>query len=40
VTDLRGDPYHFQSKDMLASNGLIHAEMASILAGTDPLFTR
>ena len=39
VTDLRGDPYHLYSKDMLASNGLIHAEMASILAGTDPLFT-
>jgi myo-inositol-1(or 4)-monophosphatase len=40
VTDLRGDPYHLHSKDMLASNGLIHAEMARILAGTDPFFTR
>jgi len=39
VTDLRGDPYHLYSKDMLASNGLVHAEMARILAGTDPLFT-
>jgi len=39
VTDLSGDPYHLYSKDMLASNGLIHAEMTSILAGTDPLFT-
>ena len=39
VTDLRGDPYHLHSKDMLASNGLIHAEMARILAKTDPLFT-
>jgi myo-inositol-1(or 4)-monophosphatase len=39
VTDLRGDPYHLHSKDMLASNGLIHAEMARILARTDPLFT-
>ena len=39
VTDLRGDPYHLHSKGMLASNGLIHAEMARILAGTDPLFT-
>jgi myo-inositol-1(or 4)-monophosphatase len=39
VTDLRGDPYHLHSRSMLASNGLIHAEMARILAGTDPLFT-
>ena len=39
VTDLRGDPYHLYSKGMLASNGLIHAEMARILAKTDPLFT-
>lgn len=40
VTDLRGDPYHLHSKDMLASNGLIHAEMARILAGTDPLYEK
>jgi myo-inositol-1(or 4)-monophosphatase len=39
VTDFRGDPYHLHSRNMLASNGLIHAEMARILAGTDPLFT-
>ena len=39
VSDLRGDPYHLHSQNMLASNGLIHAEMARILAGTNPLFT-
>jgi len=38
VTDLRGDPYQLHSPNILASNGLIHAEMASILAGTDPLY--
>jgi myo-inositol-1(or 4)-monophosphatase len=40
VTDLRGDPYHLHSRNMLASNGLIHAEMARILAGTDPLYEK
>lgn len=39
VTDLRGDPYHLHSRNILASNGLIHAEMARILSKTDPLFT-
>lgn len=39
VTDLRGDPYNLHSPNILASNGLIHAGMAGILAGTDPLFT-
>lgn len=39
VTDLRGDPYRLRSPDILASNGLLHAEIARILAGTDPLFT-
>jgi myo-inositol-1(or 4)-monophosphatase len=38
VTDLCGDPYHLHSRNMLASNGLIHDEMARILAETDPLF--
>lgn len=38
VTDLRGDPFHLRSRNMLASNGLIHDEMADILAHTDPLF--
>jgi len=37
VTDLRGDPYHLRSRNMVASNGLIHAEMVRIFAGTDPL---
>lgn len=40
VTDLRGDPYHLHSPNMLASNGLIHAEMVRILAGTDPLYEK
>ena len=38
VTDLCGDPYHLHSRNMLASNSLIHAEMVRILAGTDPLY--
>jgi myo-inositol-1(or 4)-monophosphatase len=38
VTDLCGDSYQLLSRNILASNGLIHAEMASILAGTDPLY--
>ena len=39
VTDLRGDPYHLHSPHILASNGLIHGEIAAILAATDPLDT-
>ena len=37
VTDLRGDPYRLDSPHILASNGLIHAEIAAILSATDPL---
>jgi myo-inositol-1(or 4)-monophosphatase len=37
VTDFRGDTYHLHSPNMLATNGLIHAEMARILAETNPL---
>lgn len=39
VTDLDGATYGLQAPHMLASNGLIHREMAAILAGTDPLDT-
>jgi myo-inositol-1(or 4)-monophosphatase len=38
VTDLQGDPFDLYSPHMLASNGLIHAGMSRILAGTDPLY--
>jgi myo-inositol-1(or 4)-monophosphatase len=37
VTDLAGGPYNLHSPDILATNGLIHAEMARLLAATDPL---
>lgn len=40
VTDFRGDPYHLLSRNILASNGLIHAEISRILAGTDPLYEK
>jgi myo-inositol-1(or 4)-monophosphatase len=39
VTDLRNGPYQLYSPHLLASNGLIHDEMAGILAATDPLST-
>jgi myo-inositol-1(or 4)-monophosphatase len=39
VTDLRGGPYQLGSPHILASNGLIHREMADILAVTNPLDT-
>jgi myo-inositol-1(or 4)-monophosphatase len=38
VTDLRGGPYNLYSSNILASNGLLHAEMARLLAGTDPIY--
>ena len=38
VTDLHGSPFNFHSPDILASNGLIHAEMCGLLARTDPLY--
>jgi myo-inositol-1(or 4)-monophosphatase len=38
VTDLHGAPFNFHSPDILASNGLIHAEMRSLLGRTDPLY--
>jgi myo-inositol-1(or 4)-monophosphatase len=38
VTDLRGDPFNLYSPQILASNGLIHAEISRLLAATDPLF--
>jgi len=37
VTDLAGGPYALQAPHILASNGLLHAEMVAILAATDPL---
>lgn len=37
VTDLAGDPYNIHSPHILATNGLIHAEMTRLLAATDPL---
>lgn len=36
VTDIEGAPYELGSFSLLASNGLIHAEMASVLQATDP----
>jgi myo-inositol-1(or 4)-monophosphatase len=39
VTDLRGDPHQLHSPNILASNGLIHREIAAILSATDPLDT-
>lgn len=38
VTDLQGDPFNLHSLYILASNGLIHAEISRLLAATDPLF--
>jgi myo-inositol-1(or 4)-monophosphatase len=38
VTDLQGDPFALHSPHILASNGLIHAEMSRLLARTDPLY--
>ena len=37
VTDLQGGPFSLTSPNILASNGLIHAEMSRLLCGTDPL---
>jgi myo-inositol-1(or 4)-monophosphatase len=37
VTNLAGGPYNVHSPNILAANGLIHAEMVRILAATDPL---
>jgi hypothetical protein len=39
VTDLGGDPYGLHSPLIIASNGLIHGEIAAILSTTDPLDT-
>jgi myo-inositol-1(or 4)-monophosphatase len=39
VTDLRLGPYRLHSPHILASNGLIHGEIADRLAATDPLDT-
>jgi len=36
VTDLRGGPWSLASGDMVASNGLIHAELLSCLAQARP----
>ncbi len=38
VTDLQGGPFTLISPHILASNGLIHAEMSRLLGGTDPLY--
>jgi myo-inositol-1(or 4)-monophosphatase len=37
VTDLSGGYYNVHSPNILAANGLIHAEMVRILAAADPL---
>jgi myo-inositol-1(or 4)-monophosphatase len=37
VTDLTGGPYDLHSPNILATNGFIHQEMITIVAGTDPL---
>lgn len=37
VTDLSGGPYRIDAPNILATNGLIHAEMLEIIAATDPL---
>jgi myo-inositol-1(or 4)-monophosphatase len=37
VTDLAGGLYNLRSPNILATNGLIHQEMLSILAGTEAL---
>jgi myo-inositol-1(or 4)-monophosphatase len=38
VTDLHSAPFDLHSPHILASNGLIHAEMSRLLARTDPLY--
>jgi myo-inositol-1(or 4)-monophosphatase len=38
VTDLHGDPFDLHSPHIIASNGLIHAGMSRMLAGTNPLY--
>ncbi len=38
VTDLHSTPFDLHSPHILASNGLIHAEMSRLLARTDPLY--
>jgi myo-inositol-1(or 4)-monophosphatase len=38
VTDLYSSPFDLHSPHILASNGLIHAEMSRLLALTDPLY--
>jgi myo-inositol-1(or 4)-monophosphatase len=40
VTDLGGRPYDLKAPHILATNGLIHAEMAGVIARTDPLDAR
>lgn len=40
VTDLFGGGFSLQSPHVLATNGLIHEEMAEILRNTDPLDAR
>jgi myo-inositol-1(or 4)-monophosphatase len=39
VTDLHGGPFELYSPHILASNGLIHAEMSCLLGATDPLYS-
>jgi myo-inositol-1(or 4)-monophosphatase len=38
VSDLQGDPFNLHSPHILASNGLIHADISRLLAATDPLY--
>jgi myo-inositol-1(or 4)-monophosphatase len=38
VTNLHIAPFDLHSPHILASNGLIHAEMSRLLARTDPLY--
>lgn len=33
ITDMRGGPFHLDCRDVLASNGLVHAEMRGLLNG-------
>lgn len=37
LTEINGNPHHLRSGNLLASNALIHTEMASILAATATL---